>query len=196
MHERPVVVVGGGNSAGQAALHLAKYASHVTIVIRGSSLLNSMSQYLITEIEASPCIDLITNAEVMDASGEPRLESVSLRDRRTGDVATYPAQGMFIMIGAEPCSSWLNRTIACDPRGFVLTGQGGSASDGTTISSLGFDFQTSTPGVFAVGDVRSGSVKRVASAVGEGSMVVQQVHEYLLRAPSRIALAAGSKTPT
>ena len=154
-----------------------------------------MSQYLVTEIEASPCIDVVTNSEVVDASGGPRLKNISLRDRRTGDVATHPAEGLFIMIGADPCTSWLQQSIACDTRGFVLTGAAADI-DGVAVGSAGFDFQTSTPGVFAVGDVRSGSVKRVASAVGEGSMVVQQIHNYLAGGRTRIDLTAGSRTST
>jgi thioredoxin reductase (NADPH) len=165
-----VYVVGGANSAGQAAVHLSRYAGDVTLLVRGQSLSASMSQYLIEEIEGKENINVMLSTEVVDVGGDERLERVVLR---TGDaVSEGPADGLFILIGAEPRTEWLPDEIERDERGFVLTGA---------------DYGTTVPGVFAIGDVRAGSVKRVASAVGEGSVVIQHVHRFLetLRAPAR-----------
>ncbi|HEY5873185.1 MAG TPA: FAD-dependent oxidoreductase [Gaiellaceae bacterium] len=156
-----VFVVGGANSAGQAAVHLARYAKSVTLTCR-SALEKSMSRYLIDEIEGKGNIRILEGAQVVDAAGGGRLESLTLR--RADGVETVPADALFILIGAEPRTEWLPVEIDRDERGFVLTGS---------------DYGTSVPGIFAIGDVRSGSVKRVASAVGEGSVVIQHVHRYL-----------------
>ena len=156
-----VFVVGGANSAGQAAVHLARYAKSVTLTCR-SALEKSMSRYLIDEIEGKGNIRILEGAHVVDAAGGGRLESLTLRG--ADGVETVPADALFILIGAEPRTEWLPVEIDRDERGFVLTGS---------------DYGTSVPGIFAIGDVRSGSVKRVASAVGEGSVVIQHVHRYL-----------------
>jgi thioredoxin reductase (NADPH) len=171
------VVVGGGNSAGQAALHLARYCENVTVVVRGESITDTMSAYLVDAIHADPTVVVCTGAEVSGASGEGRLESVVLRDRSTGAERTVRADGMFLMIGAEPRTSWLPEAVARDRYGFVLTGSDSSAH-GWTGDRAPHPYETSVPGVFAVGDVRCGSVKRVASAVGEGSVVVAQLHQF------------------
>ena len=180
-------VVGAGNSAGQAALHLHRYADRVTIVFRGRSLADTMSQYLVSEIEAAPNIEVLSDTEVVDATGGGHLTGLTLRERATGATRELDAQGLFIMIGAEPRTDWLPEACARDERGFVYTGsdaaESGAASDGWSPTI----YETTLPGVFAVGDVRSGSVKRVASAVGEGSVVIQQIHQHL----TRLALRAG-----
>jgi thioredoxin reductase (NADPH) len=159
--EKSVYVVGGANSAGQAAIHLSRYAKSVTLLCR-SAIEKSMSRYLIDEIDGKAKIHVLDGAEVVDASGDGRLETLTLRTRDA--VETLPADALFILIGAEPRTDWLPPEIDRDERGFVSTKD---------------DFSTSVPGVFAIGDVRAGSVKRVASAVGEGSVVIQHVHHYL-----------------
>jgi len=158
-------VVGGANSAGQAAVHLARYAGRVTMLVRGESLSATMSQYLIDEIEGKDSIDVMLSTEIVDVSGEGRLERLTLRSG--SEILEVPADGLFILIGAEPRTEWLPEEIARDERGFVVTGS---------------DYATTLPGVFAIGDVRAASVKRVASAVGEGSVVIQHVHRYLEQA--------------
>jgi thioredoxin reductase (NADPH) len=183
-----VCIVGAGNSAGQAALHLRRYAEHVSIVTRSSTLADTMSQYLVSEITGSSNIALVPNAEVVDASGDGRLRSVTVQDRTDGSLAVLPAEGLFIMIGAEPRTEWLRSGINRDVRGFVLTGGDVSPGDDTRSSGGRLPYETSLPGVFAVGDVRSGSVKRVAAAVGEGSVVIQQIHQHLADVSSRIDL--------
>jgi thioredoxin reductase (NADPH) len=171
-----VFVVGGGNSAGQAAVHLSAYASRVTLVVRGDTLTKGMSRYLIDEIEAKPNIDVRLGAQVVDGSGRETLESLTLKDAQ--GLETVPADAVFVLIGAQPLTDWLPSDIARDDHGFVLTG-----SDSPVIEErLGrgpLMFESSMAGVFAVGDARSGSVKRVASAVGEGSVVIHEVHRYL-----------------
>jgi thioredoxin reductase (NADPH) len=160
-----VFVVGGGNSAGQAAVHLSRYASDVTLLVRGTTLATTMSQYLLDEIELRANIDVRLSTQVVDGGGDGRLERLVLRDE-TGE-NEVAADGLFVLIGAQPNTDWLPPGIARDEYGFVVTGAGEHM------------FESSLPGVFAIGDVRSGSVKRVASAVGEGSVVIQQVHRYL-----------------
>ncbi len=167
------MVVGGGNSAGQAALHLQRYAAQVAIVIRGPDLSATMSQYLIDEINSSDRITVLADSEVVAATGEEWLESVTLRQRTSGEETVHPVQGLFVMIGAEPHTQWLPEEVTLDTRGFVATG----VEHGPDRPHL--SYETSVPGLFAVGDVRSGSVKRVAAAVGEGSVVVAQIHQYL-----------------
>jgi len=166
-----VFVVGGGNSAGQAAAHLAKYASRVTILVRGKSLAHSMSEYLITEIEATPNIHLMCGVEVVGGGGDGRLETIDVR-RPSGAVDTLPAAALFILIGAEPFTQWLPPEVARDDWGFVMTGP-------THETPSRLPFESTLPGVFAVGDVRRDSIKRVASAVGEGAVCIRLVHEYL-----------------
>jgi thioredoxin reductase (NADPH) len=166
---RPVVVVGGGNSAGQAALFLAQSAAKVRLVVRGNDLGENMSRYLVDRIERSKRIEVLLQHEVKELLGETRLEGVVVEDTRSGSRQTLEADALFVFIGAEPCTAWLAGGLAVDRHGFVLTGEGGPAGL----------LETSRPGVFAAGDVRSGSVKRVAAAVGEGAMAVQFVHLYL-----------------
>jgi thioredoxin reductase (NADPH) len=166
-----VFVIGAGNSGGQAAAHLSRYAEQVTIVCRRARITDTMSSYLIDEIRAAG-VDVLQSTQIVDADGAERLEEVKLRDAR-GAEHSAAADAVFALIGAEPRVDWLPEEIARDERGFVLTGAGEHL------------FETSVPGVFAIGDVRSGSVKRVASAVGEGSVVIHDVHRYLDEIRSR-----------
>jgi thioredoxin reductase (NADPH) len=186
MEDQDVYVVGGANSAGQAAMHLSKYASRVTLLVRGRSLTASMSAYLIKEIEATPNIGVRLNTRVVDGGGEGRLEHLVLEDSALGSTETVPAAALFVLIGAEPHSGWLSEELLSDERGFVLTGQDlqhdGHLPPGWSLERVPMPLETSMPGVFAVGDVRHGSVKRVASAVGEGSVAIQMVHAYLAEA--------------
>jgi thioredoxin reductase (NADPH) len=182
MKGREVFVVGAANSAGQAAAHLARFASRVTILARGSSLADSMSEYLVTQIETTPNIVVRYAVEVIDAGGRGQLESVTIRDRRSGAVETATAGGLFVMIGAEPHTDWLPDAIARDPWGFLLTGGDLIGDIGTRQWPLARPpavLESSVPGVFAVGDVRHGSIKRVAAAVGEGSTVIHSIHQFL-----------------
>jgi len=175
-----VYVVGGGNSAGQAALHLARYAARVTVVVRSASLAESMSEYLRNEIEAAPNVDVALSTEVTGAGGDGRLEELVLLARDSGEETTVPAGGLFLFIGASPHTGWLPDDIARDEHGFVLTGPDAVASaESAPVARVPGMFETSLSGVFAVGDVRSASVKRVASAVGEGSVAVAHVLRYL-----------------
>ncbi len=181
---QPVYIVGAGNSAGQAAIYLAQHASHVTLVVRGDSLAKSMSQYLVERIEHAPTIDVRSESEVVGVTGTSNLETVTIRHRKTGAEETLPGAGLFIFIGAVPQTGWLGDTVLRDERGFVLTGPVLQQPDGRYPPSWTEDrppylLESSVPGVFVVGDVRAGSVKRVASAVGEGSIAVQFVHQYL-----------------
>jgi thioredoxin reductase (NADPH) len=169
-----VVVVGGGNSAGQAAVYLAKFAERVTITVRGASLASSMSQYLITEIDGTPNIDVRYRTEVVDLDGDEHLDHVVLRHTETGTTETCSAQGLFVLIGAEPFTDWLPASVERDEWGYILTG---SEAGGAEC----LPYESTMPGVFAVGDVRRASVKRVASAVGEGAVCVRLLHEYLSR---------------
>ncbi|HEU4544045.1 MAG TPA: FAD-dependent oxidoreductase [Jiangellaceae bacterium] len=176
-----VFVVGGGNSAGQAALHLARYARSVTVLVRGSSLAESMSQYLIDHIEAAG-IKVWFNTEVIGGGGDTRLEWLLLRDRCTGGTRREIAAALFVLIGASPRTSWLPEEIERDKWGYVLTGAdvvSSHAANRWPLRRVPLMLETCVPGIFAVGDVRRRSVKRVASAVGEGSVVIQQVHEFL-----------------
>jgi thioredoxin reductase (NADPH) len=169
-------VIGGANSAGQAAVHLARFASHVTLLVRGPSLAASMSTYLIHEIERAPNISIWPNATVTGVHGSGRLGAISVRDSATGREQTEPADGLFVLIGADPHSDWLADTVERDPKGFLLTD---SDLSHWPLDRPPLSQETSAPGVFAAGDVRHGSVKRVASAVGEGAAAIQQVHHYL-----------------
>jgi thioredoxin reductase (NADPH) len=178
-----VFVVGGGNSAGQAAVHLGRYAARVTILVRRASLAETMSSYLINEIEASENIEVRPHTEIAGGSGEGALKSVDLRDCRTGDTETVPAAALFLMIGAQPHTEWLPGTICRDERGYLLTGSDLPEGD-WPLERPQLMLETSLPGVFAVGDARHGSTKRVASAVGEGSVVIEQVHQLLASAES------------
>jgi len=173
-----VFVIGGANSAGQAALYLGRFAAKVTVLVRGSALAEGMSDYLVREIEASPNITVRLNCEVVGAHGDQRLRSLILRDRVGGATEEGAAVAVFILIGAEPRTAWLPPGLERDERGFILTG---SRLSSTTPDEKQFAFGTSLAGVFAVGDVRAGAAQRVASAVGEGSVAIRDVHEYLGR---------------
>jgi thioredoxin reductase (NADPH) len=167
--------VGGGNSAGQAAVFLSRTASHVHMLVRGESLAASMSDYLVSRIEAVPeRITLHRTTEITALHGDRHLECVTSTNRQTGAAETRPVAGVFLMLGAAPNTEWLDGAVALDERGFVLTGP--AAGDGDAGPGL---LATSLPGVFAVGDVRADSIKRVASAVGEGSVVISSVHQAL-----------------
>lgn len=173
------VVVGGGNSAGQAVMHLQRYCERVTLVVRSPDIHQGMSQYLIDALLAAPAVEVRTDSEVVDGLGDGRLQQVTLRHRATGDTETLPADGLFVMIGAQPRTHWLPSEIARDERGFVLAGADAEATGRWSLDRAPHPYETTLPGVFAVGDVRSSSVKRVASAVGEGSVVVSQLHTFL-----------------
>jgi len=178
----PVIVAGGGNSAGQAALFLAESGSPVTVVIRGPELAAKMSTYLVDRIVDHPRITVRASTHIVAVDGDDELRSVELRDR-DGTTTELACSGLFSFIGADPASEWLDGCAALDAQGFVLTDRSLTAEHlGPTWDVLGRDplpFETSRPGLFAVGDVRSGSMKRVAAAVGEGSSAVRSVHEYL-----------------
>jgi thioredoxin reductase (NADPH) len=170
-----VYVVGGANSAGQAALHLARYAAKVTLLVRAPTLRATMSDYLVRQIAAADTIDVRHRTEVIDAIGDGRLSGLVLRGP-TGATSTVPAAALFVLIGAEPHTDWLPAEIERDKHGYIRTGTHISAPDHHRPPS---PFETSMAGVFAIGDVRHGSVKRVAAAVGEGSVAIRQVHDYL-----------------
>ena len=194
MAGRRAVVVGGGNSAGQAVLHLNRYAEHVTLVVRDTDLAEGMSQYLVDEITSSPRIDVRTTAEVVGGGGAGGLEHVSVRDRASGEMTSVSADGLFVMIGAEPRTEWLPKQIARDSRGYVLAGEA-VRREVAGHDRAPLPFETSLKGIFAVGDVRSGSVKRVASAVGEGSVVVSQLHQYFQMEAEAAAQGATAGAP-
>ena len=181
MRGRKVYVIGGGNSAGQAAMHLSKWAEQVTLLVRAPSLADSMSDYLIREIDAAPNIEVLYGVQVVDGAGTDRLESLVLEDRPTGARRTVPAGGLFVLIGAQPHTEWLGTDVARDQWGFILTGPDlpGDADVDWQAGRPPLPHETSLPGVFAAGDVRRGSVKRVASAVGDGATTIPVVHRYL-----------------
>jgi thioredoxin reductase (NADPH) len=178
-----VYIIGGANSAGQAAMNFAKFAERVVILVRGESLASTMSQYLIDQIERTPKISLWKHASVVEAHGDSHLEEISVLCSDTGKTERVPASSMFIFIGALPSTDWLKDTVERDERGFILTGPDllwdGDRPKGWTLERDPFLLETNIPGLFAVGDVRHGSVKRVASGVGEGSVAVQFIHQYL-----------------
>ena len=178
-----VFVVGGANSAGQASMMLSKYAGRVTIIVRGNSLEARMSQYLVDQIRATPNIDVRLDSEIVDATGEGRLEGLTLRNRTTDETETVVAAGLFIFVGAVPHSEFLEGVVLRNKRGFVLTGPD-LKTDGEWPTEWPLDrdplpMETSVPGIFAAGDVREGVVRRVASAVGQGAVAVSLVHRYL-----------------
>jgi thioredoxin reductase (NADPH) len=184
----PVFIVGGGNSAGQAAMHLSRHARRVTLLVRGDCLADSMSQYLLGEIAATANIDVRLRTTVAGGDGDGRLERVALRDERTGEVAGEEAGALFVLIGGRPHSDWLPAEVARDRWGYVLTGREAETT-GRPARRPPLPLETTVPRVFAVGDVRGHSTKRVASAVGEGSVVIRQVHERL--AAPAVASPAG-----
>ena len=177
-----VYIVGGANSAGQAAMHFSKYAGRVVMLVR-SPLSKSMSQYLIDQIEATNNITVCTGCVVEEVKGETNLEAITIKNLNTGESETVNATSLFIFIGAMPQTDWLAGTIERDERGFILTGsdliQDGKSPKGWNLERSPFLLETSVPGIFAAGDVRYNSVKRVASGVGEGSIAVQFIHRYL-----------------
>jgi thioredoxin reductase (NADPH) len=178
-----IYVVGGANSAGQAAMNFAKYAERVVMLVRGASLASTMSQYLIDQIKETPNIQIWAHASVVEVHGEARLEEISVLCSDTNKVERVPASSIFIFIGALPRTDWLGDLVERDERGFLLTGpdliRDGERPKGWTLDRDPFLLETNIPGIFAVGDVRHGSVKRVASGVGEGSVAVQFIHQYL-----------------
>ena len=183
MTDREMFVVGAANSAGQAAVHLARYAAQVTVLVRGRSLAGSMSEYLIREIESAPNIAVRYGVAVTGGAGQRRLERLTLTDLDSGTSETVDAVALFVLIGAEPHTQWLPGAVRRDQSGFVLTGndllQDGQAHQHWPLRRPPMLLESSLPGVFAAGDVRHGSVKRVASAVGEGSIAIHLVHDYL-----------------
>lgn len=178
-----VYVVGGANSAGQAAMNFAKYAERVVILVRGEGLAATMSQYLIDQVQQTPNIQIWTHASVAEVHGDKKIEEISVLCSDTNKVERVPASSMFIFIGAMPRTEWLAGLVERDDRGFILTGpdliRDGEHPKGWSLDRDPFLLETNVPGIFAVGDVRHGSVKRVASGVGEGSVAVQFIHQYL-----------------
>jgi thioredoxin reductase (NADPH) len=174
-----VIVVGGGNSAGQAVMFLSDQTTRVLLLLRSGDLRKGMSSYLADRIEGADNVEVLSDTEIFQMLGGQRLEAVEIKHRRTGETRTVPTPAVFTFIGAIPCTAWLPQEIEADSKGFIKTGRLVSASPYWTARREPFLLETSRPGVFAAGDVRLGSIKRVASAVGEGSMAVQFVHEYL-----------------
>jgi thioredoxin reductase (NADPH) len=178
--DQHVVVIGGANSAGQAAVYFAKYAARVTVLVRGESLTRSMSHYLIEQIEALANVDVLTRAEAVGAEGDGRLRALRIRDG-DGHEFTEAVDACFVFIGAAPRTDWLAGVVARDERGFILAGLDAKVN-GWPLARDPYPLETSVPGVLVAGDVRARSIKRVASAVGEGSMAVALIHEYLAEA--------------
>jgi thioredoxin reductase (NADPH) len=187
----PVAVVGAGNSAGQAAVFLASHAGEagVRLVVRGPSLERTMSRYLIDQVEANAAIEVRCRSEVRELHGNGSLNALTVENTDSGELEMLPISGLFVFIGADPCTEWLAGQLAVDEHGFVETGPAltlthlDPAGDGRERAP--FALETSRPGVFAVGDVRAGSIKRVASAVGEGAMAVRLIHQYLATVDGR-----------
>lgn len=183
MRGKHVYIVGAGNSAGQAALHLARYASRVTMLVRGETMATSMSSYLIQEVEAAHKIEVRMHTEVIGGRGEHILEGLVLRDNRTDAEDEVDAGALFILIGGDPYTGWLPPAIQRDRQGYILTGRdlamGGGSPDSWPLARAPLPLETSIPGVFAAGDARHGASKRIASAVGEGSVAIRYAHEYL-----------------
>ncbi len=181
--DEDVFVVGAANSAGQSAVNLARAARSVTMLVRGPSVEASMSAYLVEQIRALPNVRVLTCTEVTAAAGDERLSSITLRDRQSGRERAVDAQHVFVFIGAAPRTGWLDGAVQRDDHGFVLAGPDlvvdGQRPPGWNPARDPYHLETSMPGVFVAGDVRADSVKRVASAVGEGAMAVMLVHRYL-----------------
>jgi thioredoxin reductase (NADPH) len=199
MAGRDVFIVGGANSAGQAALHLARYARRVTLVVRADSLEAGMSDYLVRQVRSAPRLDVRLSTEVAGGGGIERLEQLVLRDRRDGSEETVGADALFVLIGAQPHTGWLPDEVARDEQGFVLTGPDLDRRAKWSLERSPFHLETSVPWVLAAGDARHGSVKRVAAAVGEGSVAIQVLHQLFdtagLRPRGRpiVATAAGDR---
>lgn len=181
--DEDVFIVGGANSAGQAAMYFSRYARKVTMLVRGPSLTQSMSQYLIDQIASRDNIEVWSHSSVAEVKGDGKVEALAIQNSQTGDVQILPASSLFIFIGAIPRTEWLDGLIERDQRGFILTGPDlpkyNGRPKGWNLEREPYLLETSVPGIFAVGDVRCGSVKRVASSVGEGSICVQFIHQYL-----------------
>jgi len=181
--DEDVYIIGGANSAGQAAMFFSRYAQRVVMLVRGDSLAATMSQYLIDQIKDTPNIHVEYRTQVVEVHGDDHLQTISIKCDQTGDVSRVPAAALFIFIGAEPRTAWLDGTVERDSRGFVLTGpdlmREGKRPKGWSLERDPGLLETNVPGIFAVGDVRHGSIKRVASGVGEGSIAIQFVHQYL-----------------
>jgi thioredoxin reductase (NADPH) len=190
-HGQDVHIVGAGNSAGQAAMFFSTHARSVTIICRGESLGKSMSRYLVDQLSARPNIRTLFRAEVSAAHGDASLEAIDVRDSTTGETARLESGGLFMFIGADAQTGWLPPEIALDRHGYVLTGSEMRATGRWSLDRDPYLLETSVPGVFACGDVRFGPVKRVAAAVGEGSMAIAFVHQFL-----KDARAAKSATET
>jgi thioredoxin reductase (NADPH) len=174
-----VHVVGGGNSAGQAALHLARYAASVTLVVRGDTLAASMSDYLCRELDGTGNVSIRFHTKVAGVGGDRRLDTVALEDPGSGTVVLEQSDGLFVLIGGEPRTGWLAGVLERDPAGYILTGRDVTTPTSSGAAGAAFPLETSRPGVFAAGDVRRGSIKRVASAVGEGAIAIHACHQYL-----------------
>jgi thioredoxin reductase (NADPH) len=186
---KDVFVTGAGNSTGQGVVHLAKFARSVTLLVRGDSLEKHMSDYLVREIRTRPNVEVRLRTEAVEGHGDGQLERLTIADRKRGLRETRPASALFVLIGAQPHTEWLADAVQRDAKGFIVTG----ADVNTEAADWPLDrpptrFETSMPGVFAAGDVRSGSAKRVGSAVGEGAVAMPFIHEYL-KAP--VSLGAG-----
>ena len=186
-HGKDVFIIGAGNSAGQAAIFFSRRSRSVTLIVRGESLGASMSQYLIEQLDSNPNVAVETRSEVVALHGADKLESIDVIDRRTQSVTNRAAEVLFVMIGADAETSWLPDQVARDAHGYVLTGPHAAASGGWAQPRDPFALETTAPGVFAAGDVRSGSVKRVAAGVGEGGMAIAFVHQYLALTPASTA---------
>ena len=193
LQDLDIAVVGGGNSAGQAVVHLARFAKRVTLVVRAESLEVGMSDYLVQQIRHTPNVDLRLKSEIVDAGGEHRIEQISVKNLATGEVEVVPVRLVFVLIGALPHTAWLDGVVQRDARGFVVTGADVDP-ERWPLSRRPRRFETSMPGVFAAGDVRLGALQRVASAVGEGAVVVQQLHEYLDHQDERAPKSGGYRT--
>ena len=195
-HGLDVHIVGAGNSAGQAALYLSTHARNVTILYRGEALEKSMSRYLIDQLAARPNIGVLLRTEVVAARGDSALEAIDIRSGATGETARLDSGGLFIFIGADAQTSWLPPEIALDRRGYVLTGSDVVAAGAWGLRRDPYLLETSVPGIFACGDVRSGPVKRVAAAVGEGSMAIAFVHQYLKEGESSLERSQDPGSPS
>jgi thioredoxin reductase (NADPH) len=189
--DEDVYLVGGANSAGQAAMYFSRYARKVTMLVRGDSLAKTMSQYLVDQINETQNIQVWLHSNVVEIKGVDRLEAITIHDTIKDEKQTVPTAGLFIFIGAQPRTDWLSGVVTTDANGFILTGPDlilvmtheghNSRPKGWNLHREPFLLETNIPGIFAAGDVRYGSLKRVASGVGEGSIAVQFIHQYLKR---------------